>query len=95
MAIGREPIPLSSCHWTKDQYYQMDEIGWFIDKHVELIAGEIIEEGRMTQQHWVSVNLVGNLLPKKLYRKLAGRLKPQQPKHETCLRRFIQNTLKI
>ncbi len=41
----------------------MYEMGWFIDRHVELIAGEIIEEGRMTQSHWVSVNLAGNLLP--------------------------------
>jgi len=42
----------------------MREMGWFLDKHVELVAGEIIEERRMTQQHWVAVNLAGNLMPK-------------------------------
>ena len=33
----------------------MREMNWFVDKHVELIGGEIIEEGRMTPQHWVGV----------------------------------------
>ncbi len=40
----------------------MDELGWFIDKHVELIAGAIIEEGRMTREHWVGVNLLAEAL---------------------------------
>lgn len=64
MAIGRDPVPPGPCRWTKDQYHQMRDMGWFIDKHVELISGEIIEAGRMTRQHWVAVNLAANLMPK-------------------------------
>ncbi len=62
MAIGSNPTPPKPFRWTKDQYCHMDEMGWFIDKHVELIAGEVIEEGRMTREHWVGVNLVADTL---------------------------------
>ena len=62
MAIGSDPTPPSPFRWTKDQYDQMDEIGWFFDKHTELIAGEIIEEGQMTRKHWVGVNLLAEAL---------------------------------
>ena len=64
MAIGSSPTPPHPCRWTKDQYHQMYATNWFLDKHVELIAGEIVEEGRMTRQHWIGVNLAGNLMPK-------------------------------
>ena len=63
MALGRDPIPPSPCDWTKDQYHQIYEMNWFIGKHVELIGGEMIEEGRMTQRHWGAVNLAVNLMP--------------------------------
>ena len=62
--IDRTPVPPGPVRWTKAQYHQMREMGWFFEKHVEPIAGEIIEERRMTPQHWVAVNLTGNLMPK-------------------------------
>ena len=62
MAIGSDPAPPSPLRWTKDQYRHMDEMGWFTDKHVELIAGEVIKEGRMTREHWVGVNLLAEAL---------------------------------
>ena len=66
MAIGSDPIPPRPFRWTKEQYQEMYEMCWFVDKHVELIAGEIIEDGRMTRDHWVSVNLVTDALWKVL-----------------------------
>lgn len=62
MAIGSDPTSPRPFRWTKDQYYQMAEMGWFLNKHAELIAGEIIEEARMTWEHWVGVNLAAEAL---------------------------------
>lgn len=29
-------------HWTRDEYFQMTDLGWFRDQKVELIGGEIL-----------------------------------------------------
>ena len=48
--------------WTRDQYYQMAELGWFNDKRVELINGEIIEMSPMNSRHATAVTLVSDML---------------------------------
>ena len=59
--VGRvvEPHPL---RWTKQQYHQMDDIGLFQDKRVELIEGEIIEMTAMELPHWKSNTLADRAL---------------------------------
>lgn len=44
--------------WTRDEYYQMAELGFFHGKRVELIGGEIIEMSPMKTAHATAVRLV-------------------------------------
>jgi Uma2 family endonuclease len=53
--------------WTKDQYYQIAELGIFNDIRVELVEGEIYRLSPIGKRHWVSVLLVTEVL-----RKLTG-----------------------
>lgn len=48
--------------WTRDEYYQMADLGWFQDQHVELIDGEIIEMSPQKNQHVVAIALVEEAL---------------------------------
>ena len=48
--------PPSPIRWPKSLYHQMAESGWFRDKRVQLIEGEIVEMAPMGTPHWV----VGN-----------------------------------
>ena len=48
--------------WTRDQYYQMAELGFFRDKRVELIKGEIIEMSPMKSAHATAVSLAVQVL---------------------------------
>lgn len=49
-----EPRPF---HWTKEQYYQMIEMGWLEGKRVELLDGEIIEMAAMLGPHATAISL--------------------------------------
>lgn len=44
--------------WTRDEYYLMAELGFFENKRVELIKGEIIEMSPMKSAHATAVRLV-------------------------------------
>jgi len=48
--------------WTRDEYYQMAELGFFHGKKVELIEGEIIEMSPMKSPHATSISLVSEVL---------------------------------
>ncbi|MCY7347182.1 MAG: Uma2 family endonuclease [Pyrinomonadaceae bacterium] len=48
--------------WTRDQYYQMAELGFFRDKRVELIKGEIIEMSPMKSAHATAISLAVQVL---------------------------------
>jgi len=48
--------------WTKSQYHQLGEMGWFQDKRVELIEGEIIQMSPISAPHWTAVVLVSETL---------------------------------
>jgi len=48
--------------WTRDQYYQMAEHGFFEGKQVELIKGEIIEMSPMKSAHATAVSLAIEVL---------------------------------
>ncbi len=53
------PRPL---RWTRAQYYEMAELGYFAGKRVELIQGEILIMPPMDVPHFRVVNSVGNVL---------------------------------
>jgi Uma2 family endonuclease len=48
--------------WTREEYYKMGEIGFFEDKRVELIEGEVIEMSPIYSPHATSVTLAGEVL---------------------------------
>lgn len=48
--------------WTVDEYYQMNELGLFYGRRVELIKGEIFEMSTMLSPHATSIQLVMKLL---------------------------------
>ncbi|MGI8788300.1 MAG: Uma2 family endonuclease [Pyrinomonadaceae bacterium] len=48
--------------WTREQYYKMAELGFFQNKRVELIKGEIIEMSPMKSAHATAVRLVVGIL---------------------------------
>jgi Uma2 family endonuclease len=50
--------------WTRAEYYQLGELGFFQDERVELIDGEIIEMAPQNNQHAMVVGLVQELLSK-------------------------------
>lgn len=54
-----EPRPM---RWTKQQYHQMDDIGLFENKRIELIEGEIIEMAAMNLPHFKSILKVRDVL---------------------------------
>jgi len=48
--------------WTRQEYYKMAEAGLFNGKHVELIAGQVIETSPMGSYHCTAVILTGDVL---------------------------------
>lgn len=48
--------------WTRDDYRQMLELGWFIDQRVELVEAEILESLPITNAHAVSLKLTEDVL---------------------------------
>lgn len=61
MAIATEPqVQLHT--WTVDEYYQIFEMGLFEGKHVELIAGQIVDMSPMGSRHRAAVTLADDAL---------------------------------
>jgi Uma2 family endonuclease len=48
--------------WTRDEYVQMSELGWFIDCKVHLIGGEVIEMASQYDPHAAGVTLTVDAL---------------------------------
>lgn len=59
---GEENEGIKIHRWTQDEYYKMAELGFFHNKRVELIEGEIIEIAPMKSSHATSVSLAGEIL---------------------------------
>ena len=53
-----------SKRWTRDEYHQLGEQGWFVDQRTELIDGEIIIFSSQSFSHYYSVIKVERLLQK-------------------------------
>ena len=53
--------------WTKDEYYQMAEIGFFDGKRVELIEGQVLEISPMLSGHATATMLVSEALREAFY----------------------------
>lgn len=56
-----DPQPL---RWTLEEYYQMAELGFFDNKRVELIGGEIVEMSPMKTAHATAISLAIEVLGK-------------------------------
>jgi Uma2 family endonuclease len=54
-----EPVPR---RFTREEYYQMNDLGWFIDQRVQLIAGEIIVMPAFNPPHPAATNLTAKAL---------------------------------
>jgi len=50
--------------WTRDQYYQMADLGWFNGRRVELIDGEIVEMSPQKARHAIAVMIAQKCLEK-------------------------------
>ncbi|MHB1424358.1 MAG: Uma2 family endonuclease [Gemmataceae bacterium] len=48
--------------WTREEFLQMIDLGWFQDKRVELIGGEVIEMASQYDLHLASITLTGDAL---------------------------------
>jgi Uma2 family endonuclease len=48
--------------WSREQFYQMLDLGWFQDQRVELIGGEVIEMAAQFDLHIASITLTGDAL---------------------------------
>ena len=48
--------------WNREVFYRMDQLGFFGEKRVELIEGEIIEMAPMGSPHITCVMILGRLL---------------------------------
>ena len=48
--------------WTKDEYHRLAEMGWFDDRRVELLAGEIFEMPVPKMAHVVALDLTASSL---------------------------------
>lgn len=56
-SMGPRPRP-----WSKAEYHQMGELGWFVDQRVELLEGEIVEMPVPGNPHCISIDNVAEAL---------------------------------
>jgi Uma2 family endonuclease len=56
---GSEPRPY---RWSRDEYIRLSEEGWFNDRRVELIGGEIVEMASQFDQHLAAITLTEDAL---------------------------------
>lgn len=58
----RQPPVMKRLRWTVRDYFRLSEAGYFGDRRVELIDGEIIEMAAQATPHRVSITKVASLL---------------------------------
>lgn len=51
--------------WTKREYYQAAELGWFSGQRVELIEGEVIEMAPQRDAHAFTLRLAANAMQRR------------------------------
>jgi Uma2 family endonuclease len=57
--VTAEPRPH---RWTREEFYQMLDLGWFQDQRVELLDGEVIDMPAQKNFHALSISLTGTAL---------------------------------
>jgi Uma2 family endonuclease len=62
MTAKPPPVPPRPFRFTRDQYLELDRLGYFDRKRVELIYGEIIEMSPVNWPHALGVKLVADAL---------------------------------
>jgi Uma2 family endonuclease len=50
--------------WTRNEFYQLMELGWFLGQNVELIRGEIIEMPNQKSGHYAGIDKAARCLEK-------------------------------
>jgi Uma2 family endonuclease len=50
--------------WSREEFYQMMDLGWFLGQSVELIRGEIIEMPNQKSGHYAGIDKTGKRLEK-------------------------------
>jgi Uma2 family endonuclease len=57
--LQTEPVKVL---WTRDEFHQMSDLGWFQDKRVELIEGEILQMPVPKPPHVIAMDLLADQL---------------------------------
>lgn len=60
--MGPRMIQPQPYRWTREQFFQMLDLGWFQDQRVELIGGEIMEMAAQLDLHLASITLTADAL---------------------------------
>lgn len=55
-------IDVQTRRFTRDEYYQLADLGWFAGQRVILLDGEIVNMPAHGHQHFVALNRTGELL---------------------------------
>lgn len=63
MTANPPPIPRRPFRFTRDQYLELDRLGYFNHVRVELLYGEIVEMSPINWPHALCVGLLGEVLP--------------------------------
>ena len=74
----REP---TAKRWTREEYYQLGELGWFQDERVELIDGEIITLPPQSFGHYWCIDQLFHLLSEVFPRSAGYWVRSQGPIH--------------
>jgi Uma2 family endonuclease len=61
MAVGQLNEPKTRL-WTKEEFYQLLDLGFFQDERVELVEGEIVEMSAQKNFHIAAISLVADAL---------------------------------
>ncbi len=62
MTAKPPPVPPRPFRFTREQYYELDRLGYFNHTRVELIYGEIVEMSPVNWPHAMGVGLVAEVL---------------------------------
>ena len=60
--VGRPRSRVEARRWTKAEYYQMAEAGFFAGQRVELLEGQVVVLSPQNPQHWAAVDLARDTL---------------------------------
>ena len=60
--VGQPRSRVGARRWTKSEYYQMAEAGFFAGQRVELLEGQVVVLSPQNPQHWAATDQVRDVL---------------------------------